>query len=69
MNIQLALSLDVQTFTQQVGYPPNLLLVAPNAELELNSAGIKANTTFRGMRVVLAEIGADYVLAYTNDKS
>lgn len=63
------MALDIQAFMNKFGRAPNVLLVAPNAELDLNAIGVKVNATYKGMRVVLAEIDNDYLLALTHDQS
>ena len=56
-------------FINSFGLEPNTILVAPNAEMELNASGIKLGTIFLGMRVVSADIADDVTvsLILTND--
>jgi len=44
-----------QRFIATIGREPNLLIVTPNEEMELNAARIKVNSTIMGMRVIVSD--------------
>jgi len=53
--IKLSITTDYYAFIARYGLKPNGLLVSSNAELALNSLGLKPGDIYIGMRIVSAE--------------